>query len=250
MTQKISVIIIAGNEENNISECLESVSWADEIVVVDSGSSDRTVDIARNYTTRVFVHQWEGYAAQKSYALSLASNEWVLSIDADERVSPELKTEIQNLDIDRADGYKIPRRNYFLGKIIRSCGWYPDYQLRLFKKSKTKVTNRQVHEGFFVDGRVEKLKNDLIHYTHMTIAGTLRKINEYSSLQAVEKAPRKKVHAYHILFHPAWAFFQHFILRKGFKDGAYGLMVSLIHSMTNMQTYMKIWEMQNAGKKR
>jgi glycosyltransferase involved in cell wall biosynthesis len=250
VTKKISVIIIAGNEENNIAECLESVSWADEIIVVNSGSTDRTVEIARNYTTRVYVHKWEGYAAQKSYALSLASNKWVLSIDADERVSPELKCEIENLDIEGADGYKIPRRNYFLGRVIKSCGWYPDYQLRLFKKSRTRVTNRQVHEGFFVDGRVEKLKNDLIHYTHMTITGTLSKINEYSTLQAAEKAPRKKVHAYHILVHPAWAFLQHFILRRGFKDGTYGLLVSLIHAMTNMQTYMKIWEMQNAGKKR
>ncbi|MGC8594773.1 MAG: glycosyltransferase family 2 protein [Candidatus Kryptoniota bacterium] len=250
MTRKISVIIIAGNEENNIAECLESVLWADEIIVVDSGSTDRTVEIARTYTTRVFVHQWEGYAAQKSYALSLAGNEWVLSIDADERVSPELKLEIENLDIERADGYKIPRRNYFLGKVIKSCGWYPDYQLRLFKKSRAGVTNRQVHEGFFVNGRIERLKNDIIHYTHMSITGTLRKINEYSSLQAIEKATRKHVHGYHILLHPTWAFFQHFILRKGFKDGTYGLMVSLIHAMTNMQTYMKIWEMQNAGKKR
>lgn len=247
---RISAIIIAGNEEKNIADCLESVRWADEIVVVNSESTDRTVEIAKRYTDKVFIRRWEGYAAQKAFSLEKASNEWVLSLDADERISPELLDEIKALDFSRADGFYIPRRNYFLNKVIRSCGWSPDYQLRLFRKSKTKMTDRQVHEGFTVDGKRSRLKGELIHYTHTSIAATLRKINEYSTLEAEEKSARIHVTGIKIFFKPLWAFFQHFIIRKGFTDGAHGLMVSIIHAMTKTQVYMKIWEIQNAREKR
>lgn len=248
--QKISVIIIAGNEEKNMAECMESVRWADEIVVVDSESTDRTVEIARRFTDKVVVKKWGGYTSQKSFSLQKASNEWVLSLDADERVSLELQEEILKLDFSKADGFYIPRRNYFLNKVIRSCGWSPDYQLRLFKKSKTTLTDRQVHEGFVVDGKKGYLKSELIHYTHTTISGTLTKINEYSTLEAIEKSKRIRANGFHIFVEPIWAFFHHFILRRGFTDGVHGLMVSLIHSMTKAQVYIKIWEMQNVREKK
>lgn len=247
MREKISVIIIAGNEEQNISECLESVTWCDEIILVDSESTDKTVEIAKEFTDKIFIKKWEGFAPQKRYSLEQASNEWVISIDADERVSPELKNEIERIleGNSQFDGFKIPRENYFLGKAIKSCGWYPDYQLRLFKTSKTKVTERKVHEGFIVDGEVGKLDNVLIHYTHQKISETINKINHYSTLEAEEKFGEKKVKPLQILTHPIAAFLNHFISRKGYKDGVYGLMISIIHAMTNMLTYMKLWEMQN-----
>jgi glycosyltransferase involved in cell wall biosynthesis len=248
--QKISVIIIAGNEEKNIGDCLESVRWADEIIVVDSESTDRTVEIAGRYTDKVFIRKWDGYASQKNYSLEKAANEWVLSLDADERVSPELLEEIRTLDFAKADGFYIPRRNYFLGKVIRSCGWSPDYQLRLFRKSKTTLTARQVHEGFSVDGKRDHLKGELVHFTHQSIAGTLAKVAEYSTLEAAEKAQRIHVTGLKLFFKPLWAFFQHFIMRRGFTDGVHGLMVSIIHAMTKTQVYLKIWELQNARKKR
>ncbi|HUI31823.1 MAG TPA: glycosyltransferase family 2 protein [Candidatus Acidoferrales bacterium] len=248
--QKVSAIVIAGREEKNIADCLESLRWADEIVVVNSESNDRTVEIARQFTDKIFIRKWEGYASQKRFSLQQATNEWVLSIDADERVSPELCSEILSLDFSKADGFYIPRRNYFLGRVIRSCGWSPDYQLRLFKKSKTSVTDRHVHEGFAVDGKKDYLKSELIHYTHSTISGTLDKINEYSALEAQEKAGRVRMTGAKIFFKPLWAFIQHFIMRRGFTDGVSGLMVSIIHAMTKTQVYMKIWEMQNDRKKR
>lgn len=243
--EKISAVIIAGNEEKNILDCLESVRWADEIVVVNSESKDRTVEIARRYTDKVFVRKWEGYASQKRFAASKASNAWVLSLDADERVSPELKEEIAHLDFSEADGFFIPRRNYFLNKVITTCGWFPDYQMRLFLNSKTRMNERIVHESFVVNGKTSHLKGEIIHYTHMSITETMEKANEFSTLSAVEKESRRKVKGRHIFFLPVYAFFHHFIMRRGFMDGVHGLMVSMIHAATNLQTQLKIWERQN-----
>ena len=251
MNNPLSVIIITANEEKNIRECLESVKWCDEIILVDSESTDKTVDIAKEYTDKIFIRKWEGYASQKRFALEQASNEWVLSIDADERVSKGLKEEIIQLLTDKPDndGYFIPRLNHFLDKAVKSCFWYPDYQLRLFKKNTTTLTDRKVHEGFVVDGVTGKVKNDLIHYTHQSIKETISKVNEYSTLEALEGRIKKKVKPIDIVLHPLAAFLNHFISRKGYKDGVYGLMVSLIHSMTNMLTYMKVWEKQNVKNK-
>lgn len=244
---KLSVVIIAGNEEKNIKDCLESVKWADEIIVVDSESSDRTRDIASGYTQKVLVKKWEGFVPAREYSVKMASNDWILSLDADERISDELKVEIREYLKNGLDkpGYRIPRRNYFLNKVIRSCSWYPDYQLRLFNKNYAKLTDRKVHEGFEVSGEVGYLKNDIIHFTHQNITDTIKKINDYSYLQAFEKAKGKKVSAKNLILNPAAAFLNHFIGRKGFKDGIYGMMVSLIHMMTNLLTYMKTWELQN-----
>jgi len=248
----LSVAIIAGNEERRIADCLESVKWADEIVVVDSESMDRTVEIAKRYTDKVFIKKWEGYAPQKQFAIDQATCDWILSLDADERVSPELRDEIEKIleEETEYDGFYIPRRNFFLGRWIKSCGWYPNYQLRLFKKGKGYVTKRKVHEGFVVDGKVGYLKGDIIHLTHMELKSTFAKINEYSSLSAEEKAERKKVRGLDLILHPLGAFLGHYILRGGFREGVYGLMVSLIHAMTNMQTYMKIWEIQNVKERK
>ena len=242
----ISVTVVAGNVEADIRECLETVKWADEIIVVSSGV-DRTAAIGREYTDKVHVKEWAGYGAQKQFALEAATGEWVLSVDTDERVSTDLREEIQNVLANGSAyaGFCIPRRGYFLGHWIKHCGWYPDYQLRFFRRSKAKTDNRKVHERFIVDGPVGHLKSDLIHYTHPTIERAIAKGSEYAALEAAEKAGKKRVNALVVVLHPVYEFFNCFLVKRGFLDGAYGLMVSLIHAISDAQVYMKIWEMQN-----
>lgn len=242
---KISVIIITKNEARNIGDCLESVKWADEIIVVDSGSEDETISIARQFTDKVLINEWKGFAHQKSFAMNQAVNEWILSIDADERVSDKLKEEILNSELNQFDGYRIKRENYFLGKLIRGCGWGQDYQLRLFRKSKTKLTDRLVHEGFEVEGKIGQLKNSMLHFSYRNFSDAITKINHYSTLEAIEKQNRKKVNAFTIVVTPIIAFLQHFFLRKGFIDGIYGLFVSIMHAITKLQVQLKIWELKN-----
>ncbi len=248
----ISVIIITYNEEKNIKDCLESVKWANEIIVIDAESVDSTIDIAKNYTDKIFVRKWEGYSSQRQYSLEKANNEWVLSLDADERVTDDLRKEIDFVLLNNncINGYYIPRRNYFYRQEIKTCFWYPDYQLRLFRKKFASINHRKVHEGFEVDGKKDYLKNGLIHYAHRSFNDTFHKINTYSYLQAQERYNDKKIKTFDLVLHPFAAFLNHFISRKGYKDGVYGLMVSLVHMITNLMTYLKMWELQNVEKKR
>lgn len=243
---KISVIVITKNEAENIFACLNSVKWADEIIVVDSGSTDETLTIAKQFTDKIFYNEWKGFAPQKTFALNQASNDWVLSLDADEVVTENLRDEILNSDLDKADGYRIKRNNFFLGKLIRGCGWGNDYQLRLFKKSKTKLTNRLVHEGFEVEGKISQLNNTMLHYSYRNFRDAFQKINHYSTLEAIEKQNRKKVNGITIILTPVIAFLQHFFFRKGFVDGIYGLFVSIMHAITKLQVQLKIWELKKA----
>lgn len=242
---QMSVTVIAGEAEHEIRECLESVKWADEIIVVNSAVG-RTAEIARQYTEKVLYRQWGGYGVQKQFALESATKEWVLSIDTDERVCTDLREEIQTILSNGSayDGYYIPRRSYFLGHWIRHCGWYPGFQLRFFRRTNARMNDREVHEAFVVDGPVGFLKSDIIHYTHPTIEKALGKANEYSALEAAEKVGKKHVNALLVVLHPLYEFFSSFILKQGFRDGVYGLMVCLIHAMTDAQVHMRIWEMQ------
>ena len=243
---KISVTVITKDEEKNISDCLKSVEWADEIIVVDSESSDRTVELAKKFTDKVITRKWEGYVPQKRHALSLASNEWVLSLDADERITAELKEEILNLSPGEFSGFKIRRKNFLLKKEITSCGWEKDYQLRLFKKNKTDLNERLVHEKFVAQGKIGTLINPMIHYTFSSFSEYLSKINHYTSLKAQELfQKKKKVGAWTIFSHTVSAFFAFFIIRRGFKDGVYGLIISLLHSVSTMMNYINLWELQN-----
>ncbi len=247
--EKISVTIITKDEEQLIEDCLKSLCWADEIIVVDAGSKDRTLEIVKDYSGKAFFNEWHGFAAQKEYALSLVNNDWVLSIDADERVSNKLKEEIERNDFSQFDGYFIPRENYFIGKHITSCGWGSDRQLRLFRKSKTKLTNRLVHEGFEVAGRIGNLKNPVIHFTYNSIEKSISKINNYSTLEAEEKYKSQiKITGATILSHGISSFLRSFVSLRGYKDGVHGLMISIIDSMTTFLTYMKMWELQNRNK--
>jgi glycosyltransferase involved in cell wall biosynthesis len=242
----ISVIVIAKDEEKNISDCLHSVAWADELIVVDSGSNDRTFEIARQFTDKVYIRKWEGYVPQKKYALSLAKNDWVLSLDADERITPELKDEILKLSPGSFSGFKIKRKNFLLKKEITSCGWEKDYQLRLLKKDKTNLSDRLVHEKFIVDGEVSTLINPMLHYTFSSFSDYLNKINYYTGLKAQELFKKKKrIGGWIIFSHTTSAFFAFFFVKKGFKDGVYGLIISLLHSVSTMMNYIKLWELQN-----
>ena len=244
--KKCSVCIITQNEEENIRDCLASVQKADEIVIVDAGSTDRTVEICREFTDRIYDREWEGFSSQKQFALEQCSNEWVLSLDADERVRPELWDEIIALlkGHMRHDGYHIARRSYFLGKWIRHAGWYPGYQVRFFKKSKTHVSTARVHEGFIVQGSLGKLENDIDHYSHPSLYKSLEKLNRYSTLEAIDKIDKKRVRWQHFLFHPLSAFWRKYIALYGFRDGFYGFLLSWISSFLNMVLYMKIWLLQ------
>jgi glycosyltransferase involved in cell wall biosynthesis len=246
----ISAIVITKNEEANITDCLKSISWVDEIVLVDAESTDKTVKLAQNFTAKIFVRKWEGFAKQKEFALSNVSNEWILNIDADERVTPSLKDEIINLNHDDADGYYLWRENYLLKKHIKSCGWDNDYQLRLVKKSKTTLTDRLVHEGFSVDGMTKRLNSRLIHYTFTSIEKTITKINHYTSLRAEELFKKNKtIGGFGIIAHGLAGFFKFFFLLRGYRDGVHGLVISLFHSITTFLSYMKLWELQIEGRK-
>ena len=243
---KISVIVITKDEEKNISDCLKCVEWADEIIVVDAESTDKTVELAKNFTKKIFTRKWDGYVPQKKYALSMTSNDWVLSVDADERITLELKNEILSIISNEFTGYKIRRRNFLLNKEITSCGWGNDYQIRLFKKEKTDLTDRLVHEGFTVDGKIGKLENPMLHYTFSSFSDYFNKINYYTSLKAEELYKQKrKVNGWTIFAHSFSAFFLFFINKRGFKDGVYGLIISLLHSVSTMLNYIKLWELQN-----
>jgi len=244
----LSVAIITHNEAARIRACLESVSWADEIVVVDAESSDETVSICRDFTDRIFVRPWPGFAKQKQFALEQCRNEWVLSLDADERVRPELAAEIQRVlsAAGPCDGYRLARRSYFIGRWIRHCGWYPGYQLRLFKKDRTTVSLSRVHEGFLVEGRIGELLGDLDHYSHRSLADSLEKMNRYSTLEALDRLERGRVRPIDFITHPLSAFFRKYIGRSGYRDGMHGLLLCWISSLLTMAVYMKRWHWQRS----
>lgn len=249
---KISAVIICTNEEKNIEECLKSVSQADEIVVIDGGSTDKTREIALKYTDKVYENKWEGYAKQRTFSLTKANNEWIFSLDADERCTPELMNEMRErlaADSGKFAGYDMPRKSFFLGKWIKHAGWYPDRKMRLFRKDKVKLSDNLVHEKYIVDGEIGALKNPILHYTVTSISEFMDKVNIYSTLSAQEKADRKSA-GYNssfwvLFFRPFFSFFREYVLRGGFLDGVHGLMVSFFNMITSMLTYMKIWQIKN-----
>jgi len=244
--KKLSVVVICRDEEENIRHCLESVKWADEIIVVDSGSADRTPHIAREYTDHVIRHPWQGYGPQKEFAMSKASGDWVLNLDADERLSPELAREIRSLlsrdDIPHA-GFTIPRRTFYLGRWIKHGGWYPDRKTRLARRGKGHWEPDTVHESMTVEGPVGKLRHDILHYTYRNISDHLRVIDEFTSLAADKMLRAGKTHALlNILLNPPWKFLRMYILRLGLLDGLPGLIIAVLGSYYVFLKYAKLWE--------
>jgi len=248
MLPKLSIVIITYNEEPNIRRTLESVRWADEIVVVDSGSTDKTVAICKEYTDKVIYREWLGFSSQKNFAIDNTKGEWVLSLDADEPIEPELGDEIRRIvaSTDALDGYRIPRKTYFLDRQIRHGGWYPDYNLRLFRKGKGRFGKRAVHETIKVDGRVGTTEHALLHYAYPDLASYMTSINKYSSLAvhvlAEKGISRFKVGWVNIIFRPLATFMLKYFLRLGFLDGKPGLVLNLFHSYYVFAKYAKAWE--------
>jgi glycosyltransferase involved in cell wall biosynthesis len=241
--KKISVAIITRNEEQNIRDCLESVEWADEIVVVDNGSTDQTRQICQEFQARVYLEEWKGFPRQKNSAIEKTRNEWVFSLDADERVTPDLCQEIAStLENDPSvDGYYIARKNYFLGHWIKQCGWYPDYNLRLFRKSRGRFLEREVHERVEIQGKVGYLKNPMEHRTYRSLSDFFQRINGYTTLAAQEMSKEgKKFRFFDVLFRPPFTFLQMYVLRAGFLEGYVGFLLSLLFSFYTFTKYVKL----------
>ncbi|GAQ94287.1 glycosyltransferase [Thermodesulfovibrio aggregans] len=241
----VSVALITKNEESNIRDALESVKDFEEIVVVDSFSNDKTVQICREYTDKIFQFEWQGFARQKQLAIDKTTLEWVLVLDADERITESLKTEIMDKIKEDKDGYFIPRKNFFLGKWIKHSGWWPDYTLRLFKKSKGKMQQREVHEKILVEGKVGYLKEPMLHYSYHSIEDFIRKMNKYASLSAeliVKCHPSKFRVVFKMLFSPLFTFFKMYILRSGFLDGLRGFILAVLYSFYSFLKYARAWE--------
>ena len=242
---RISAVVITHNEEANIEACLDSISWVDEIVVVDAMSTDRTCEIAQTFTDRVIRKPWEGYVPARKHAIEAARSEWILAVDADERVTPELRAEIEtHLAEPEFDGYLIPRRAYFLGKWIRHCGWYPGYVLRLVRKDRARVTEKMVHEGLRVDGPVGTLTNDLLHYTYRTVEAYFDRFNRYTTLAAKESRLRgKRAGLADIVLRPASQFFKMYVIKLGMLDGLEGFILCVFSASYVFTKYVKLWRL-------
>jgi (heptosyl)LPS beta-1,4-glucosyltransferase len=245
---KLTVTVITRNEAANIEGALESVRWADEIVVVDSHSADETVALARKYNARIVVHDWAGYSAQRNYAAEIASNDWILALDADERVPTELAVEIQRIMREGSvhGGYRMPRISYYLGRWIRGTDWYPDYQLRLYDRRVGRFNGKRVHESVELTyGRPGQLQHDLQHYPYRDISDHVTSIDHYTTLAAEEWfAEGRRTNAIEFAVHPPIAFLRNYVARRGFRDGAAGFLISILNSYYVFLKVLKLWELQ------
>ncbi len=247
---KLSVTVIARDEAANIAAALQSVSWADELIVVDSQSRDDTVAIARRYTDHVVVREWAGYPAQKNFAASLASHDWILSLDADERVTPALAAEIQRtLQREPGEkGFSVPRVTWHLGRWIRTTDWYPDYQLRLYDRRSAEWTGRYVHEALSVNGAVGRLREDLQHFAYRDIAEHLETIDRYTTFAARQMhEDGRRAGWLQIAGHPPLAFLRNYLLKRGIADGVPGLVISAMNAYYVLLKFAKLWEIQQAA---
>ena len=242
---RVSVTIIAWNEEDRLKACLESVGWADEIIVIDAESTDKTVQVAREFTDKIWVRPWPGFAAQKNFALELAEGEWILSLDADERVTPALRSRIDAIvrADGPADGYAIPRRNLFWGAWVRHGGLYPDYQPRLFRRGAGRFVDSAVHESVMVAGRVEKVAEPLLHHSYRGLDDFVTRSNRYSTLAAAELV-RRGGHPtlLGLALRPLGRFLSMYILRAGFLDGWRGFVLAVLYANYVFLRMAKAWE--------
>jgi glycosyltransferase involved in cell wall biosynthesis len=245
---RISVIILTLNEEKNIGDCLDSVRWADEVLVVDSGSADMTVKIAEQHGARTLVLPWEGYGPTKNRALEQTTGDWVLWLDADERVSDELGREIRMI-ITRNEtphaGFEVARRAYFLGRWIKHCGWYPSFVTRLFRKGQGRFSNQKVHEQLVLHGTKGRLSNDIMHLTDPDLGHYFNKFNRYTSLAAEEMhSAGRRFRLTDLIVRPAFTFLRMYILRLGVLDGMQGLILCAVSSAYVFSKYAKLWELE------
>jgi glycosyltransferase involved in cell wall biosynthesis len=240
---KLSITIITKNEEENIGTCLDSVTWADEIIVVDSGSTDATVEICRQYTDKVYVMDWVGHGPQKNRALKMATGDWVLALDADEWVTPELKDEIIQV-INNPGGhaaFEMPRLSSYCGQYIHHCGWWPDRITRLFKNGKARFNDHLIHDKLIVDGSIGRLSNHLMHRSFRDLDHMLDKLNRYSTGGArVLSNEGEKSSLLKAILHGLWSFLQTYIVRAGFLDGRMGLMLAVSNGEGTYYKYLKL----------
>jgi glycosyltransferase involved in cell wall biosynthesis len=243
--RRLSVVLVTRDEEERLRPCLESVAWADEIVVVDAESSDKTVIIAREFTDRVVVRPWPGYAAQKNGALELATGDWILSLDADEVVTAPLREDIVRiLDADGpADGYAVPRRNVFWDRWVRHGGLYPDWQVRLFRRGRGRFVERAVHESVTVEGKVERLAGYLEHRSYRDVADFLARTERYATLAADEAvAQGRRVGVADFVLRPLGRFLGMYVVRGGVLDGWRGFLLAALYAYYVLIRTAKIWE--------
>ena len=234
MANKLSIVIITKNEEKFIFDALKSAVFADEVVILDSGSEDQTCNIAKKIGARVEQQSWLGFGAQKNKAVELADNDWVFVLDADERITPELRDEIiSTLKNPQFDGYRIARLNNFFGKYIKTCGLYPDYSIRLFNKNKGKFNDVAVHESVQINGRVLSLKNHMIHLAYENIDEFKVKQKRYASLS------HKKRNRLKALISPVWTFFKLYFIKLGFLDGWRGFTIAKLYAQYTFWKYIK-----------
>jgi glycosyltransferase involved in cell wall biosynthesis len=244
----VTATIITFNEAANIEAALQSLSWADEIIVVDSESTDRTTEIARKFTSKVIVRPWPGYIAQKNFAAEQASHDWIFSLDADERVTPELAAEIKAVIAGSpgAAGYRVPRVTFHLGRWMRSTDWYPDYQLRLYDRRRARWSGKYVHESVKADGKVEYLRNELQHFAYRDHAHHLETMDRYTTLAAKQMFEEgRRAGLFHLIVHPPAAFFRNYVLRGGFRDGKAGLTVSAMNARYVRLKFAKLRELSS-----
>lgn len=250
---EISAVIITHNEEKNLAGALQSIAGiVSEMIVVDCHSTDNTVKIARKYTERVFERDWTNFSDQKNFANSKSSFPWILSLDADEKVSPELRKELVELKKTEPEcsGFSIPRRVYYLGKWIRHSGWYPDRKIRLFRKDRARWDGEYVHENLALEGKVCRLKGTIHHFTYRNISEHLARINTFSDLGAQKLyAKRKKSRWYHLFFLPFFRFLRAYLWKLGFLDGFAGLVISVLTGYAVFVRYAKLKEIWKKGER-
>lgn len=248
---KITAIIPTFNEENNIKEVLESVGFADELLVVDSFSTDQTLEIARQFPTRIIQREYQNSASQKNWAIPQATHEWILLVDADERVTPALRDEILQLIHQWSDtqpvAFWIGRINHFMGQQVRFSGWQNDKVIRLFRKDKCRYEEKKVHAEIIANGAVGKLQNKFLHFTFRSMDHYVEKINRYAAWQAQDYDQRTGfLTPYHFVLKPFWGFFKHFILKQGFRDGVVGFTIAKLQSYGIFMRYVNLWLLRKA----
>jgi glycosyltransferase involved in cell wall biosynthesis len=241
---KLSVTVITLNEAANIGDCLRAVAWADDILVVDSGSTDGTPDLARACGARVIARDWPGYSEQKNFAAAQAAHDWVLSVDADERVTPDLAAEIRSVlagDPSEA-GFRMPRVTWHLGRWIRTTDWYPDYQLRLYHRARATWPPRRVHESVAASGEVGRLRGELQHFAYRDLRHHFATMDRYTTLAAEDmRASGRRAGVLDLTLHPLAAFLRNYVLRRGVLDGMAGFIVSAMNAYYVFLKFAKLW---------
>ena len=244
---KVSVTIITLDEAAHIAAAIDSAAWADEIIVIDAHSRDDTAAMARAKGARVEIRDWPGWIEQKNYAASIAAHDWILSLDADERVTPELAAEVRALLAAEPPqrAYRVPRVTFHLGRWIRTTDFYPDYQTRLYDRRAARWRGKYVHESVGTDGPVDQLRGELLHYSYRDLHDHLERINRYSTLAASQMHEAgRRAGILDLLVHPPAAFLRNYVLRRGFMDGGVGLVLSLVNAYSVFVKFAKLWEIQ------